>query len=116
MKLIRQKVTQGLSRTHERAEKPYNTRSKIVEFLWDKLSMGNTTGSITKLTYIMPSLVGIEFAVLYSSVRAKRYMSWAMQWEKVSGYSMLTTCMSPKSLNVIRRLQKAINSELRGMN
>jgi len=32
MELIRQKVTQGLNRTHERAEKAYNTRSKLVEF------------------------------------------------------------------------------------
>jgi len=32
MELIRQKVTQGLNRTHKRAEKAYNTRSKLVEF------------------------------------------------------------------------------------
>ncbi|XP_070075667.1 uncharacterized protein [Drosophila takahashii] len=32
MDLIRQKVSQGLNRTHERAEKAYNTRSKPVEF------------------------------------------------------------------------------------
>jgi len=32
MELIRQKVTQGLNRTHERAEKAYSTRSKLVEF------------------------------------------------------------------------------------
>jgi len=32
MELIRQKVTQGLNRTHERAEKGYNTRCKLVEF------------------------------------------------------------------------------------
>jgi len=32
MELIRQKVAQGLNRTHERAEKAYNTRSKLVEF------------------------------------------------------------------------------------
>jgi len=32
MELIRQKVTQGLNRTHERAKKAYNTRSKLVEF------------------------------------------------------------------------------------
>jgi len=32
MELIRQKVTQGLNRIHERAEKAYNTRSKLVEF------------------------------------------------------------------------------------
>jgi len=32
MELIRQKVTQGLNRTHERAEKAYNARSKLVEF------------------------------------------------------------------------------------
>jgi len=32
MKLFRQKVTQGLNRSHERAKKAYNTRSKLVEF------------------------------------------------------------------------------------
>jgi len=32
MELIRQKVTQGLNRTHERAEKAYNTCRKLVEF------------------------------------------------------------------------------------
>jgi len=32
MELTRQKVTQGLNRTHERAKKAYNTLSKLVEF------------------------------------------------------------------------------------
>jgi len=32
MELIRQKETQGLNQTHERAEKAYNTRRKLVEF------------------------------------------------------------------------------------
>jgi len=32
MELIRQKVTQELNRTHERAGKAYNTRSELVEF------------------------------------------------------------------------------------
>jgi len=32
MELIRQKVTKGLNRTHERAENAYNTRRKLVEF------------------------------------------------------------------------------------
>jgi len=33
----------------------------------------------------VPSLVRIEFAVLYSSVSAKRYMSWAMEVGKNVG-------------------------------
>jgi len=32
MELIREKVIHGLNRTHESAEKAYNTRSKLVEF------------------------------------------------------------------------------------
>jgi len=32
MELIRQKVAQGLNRTHERAQKAYNTRIKLLEF------------------------------------------------------------------------------------
>jgi len=38
MELIRQKVTQGLNRTHERAEKANNTRSKLVTFLTEWMS------------------------------------------------------------------------------
>jgi len=42
-------------------------------------------------------------------------MSWETQWGKVLGYFMLKTYMSPKPLNVIRRLQNAISSELRDL-
>jgi len=38
MKLIRQKVTRGLNRTHELVEMAYNTRCKIVE-IYEKLQI-----------------------------------------------------------------------------
>jgi len=112
MELIRQKVTQGLNRTHERAKKAYNTRGKLVEFSEGQVVYRKNYRQSNKADGYNAKLGRIEFAVLYSSVRVKRYISWAMQWGKVSGYSILKTCMSPEPLNVIRRLQKATNLEL----
>jgi len=105
-------VTQGLNRTHERAEKAYNTRSKLVEFSVGEVVYMKNYRQSNKADGYNASLVRVEFAVLYSSVRAKRYMSWAMQWRKVLGYSMLKTCMSPKQGPALYELGNAVGKVL----
>jgi len=106
MELIRQKVAQGLNRTHERAQKAYNTRIKLLEFSVEQVYRKNHRQSNKADGYNI-SLGPNRIRCVVLQLRAKRYMSWTMQWGKVSGYSMLRTCMPPEPLNVIRLLQKA---------
>jgi len=50
MELIRQKVTQGLNRTHERAEKAYNTCSypKVLNMTTPNKSSSSQVGNSTR--------------------------------------------------------------------
>jgi len=98
--------------THERAGKAYNTRSKLVEFSVGQVVYRKNYKQSNKADGYNAKLGPNRIRCVVLQRKGKALYELGNAVGKVSGYSMLKTCMSPEPLIVIRRLQKATNLEL----